>query len=284
METNVNNLVSVIIPCYNDYKYIQAAIDSINNQTYSLFEIIIIDDGSAKETKKVLKSLQQENLTILFQENMGPSAARNNGIKHAAGDLILTLDADDYFDSSFVEKAALILNQHEDIGLVTCNGYVFNDEGIITEIISKEGNAVDFLFENTAIGNSLFRKKCWSEIGGFDENMRKGYEDWDFHISLLKTGWKIKVINEHLFYYRNKPNSRNKNANKVRYELINYLLIKHRDLSIQKFETLLSNFLVEFNRLSSRNDIIKKSIDYRVGNKILKPLRFMKKIFRSNHS
>lgn len=284
MEKNVNNLVSVIIPCYNDYKYIQAAIDSINNQSYNLFEIIIIDDGSAEETKKVLKSLEQENLTVLFQENMGPSAARNNGIKYATGDLILTLDADDYFDSSFVEKAAQILNQQEDIGLVTCNGYVFNDEGIITEIISKEGNADDYLFENTAIGNSLFRKKCWLEIGGFDENMRKGYEDWDFHISLLKIGWKIKVINEHLFYYRNKPNSRNKNANKVRYELINYLLIKHKDLSVQNFETLLSNFLVEFNRLSGRNDIIKNSVDYRVGSKILKPLRFMKKIFRSNHS
>lgn len=277
METNKNSLVSVIIPCYNDYKFIKEAINSINNQTYKNVEIIIVDDGSNAQTKEVLKSIEQENLAILYQENGGPSKARNNGIKSSKGNFILTLDADDYFENTFIEKAIFVLENESVVGLVTCNGYIFDEKGIFDEIISKEGDASDFLFDNTAIGNSLFRKQCWSDIDGFDEDMKKGYEDWDFHISILKANWKIKVIKEHLFYYRNKPNSRNKNANKVKYELRNYLLLKHKDLSVQNFDTLLSNVLRELNILSNRNDIIKKSIDYRLGNYILKPFRFFKR-------
>ena len=129
----------------------------------------------------------------------------------------MTLDADDYFDNTFVEKALFILENNLKVGLVSCNGHIFDVNGVKGSIFSKEGTASDFLFNNSAIGNSLFRKKCWSDIGGYDPNMRIGYEDWDFHISILQANWEIKVINEPLFYYRDKPNSRNKIANKNNY-------------------------------------------------------------------
>ncbi|MEO6176116.1 MAG: glycosyltransferase family A protein [Flavobacterium circumlabens] len=277
MESNINSLVSVIIPCYNDHVYIQEAIDSVNNQTYQNIEIVIIDDGSRRETKEFLKKIQQENLTILYQENAGPSSARNNGIRHAKGDFILTLDADDYFDATFVEKAMFVFNQESNVGLVTCNGYIFNENGVVDEIISEEGDAGHFLFNNSAIGNSLFRKKCWAAIGGFDENMKKGYEDWDFHVSLIKANWKIKVIKEYLFHYRDKPDSRNSQADKFhKYDLWKYIYIKHKDVLVDNQEVMINTVFSQMEILEMNCHNLRGSMDYRIGNKILKPFRFIK--------
>lgn len=276
MKSLKTNLVSVIIPCYNDHKYILEAISSINNQTHEVIEIFVIDDGSDVATINTLQKIEQDNIIILRQKNSGPSAARNNGIKHSNGEYILTLDADDYFEPSFVEKALKVLEADSNIGLVTCNGYVFTENGVTDKIISKSGTASDFLFYNSAIGNSLFRKKCWLDVNGFDETMMQGYEDWDFHVSILKANWKIEVIDEYLFHYRDKPNSRNKKANKNKYEITNYVLKKHDDLSIQNFGKVLEVFYEELMSLSNRNERIKKSVDYRIGNVILRPIRFFK--------
>ena len=276
---SLNPLVSVIIPCYNDHKYILKAIDSINQQTYKNVEIFVIDDGSDETTKQILRSIKQANLFVLHQPNGGPSNARNNGIKEAKGEFILTLDADDYFEPSFLEKALLILENSPRIGLVTCNGFIFNEKGITGKFISKSGSASDFLFFNSALGNSLFRKICWSNVGGYDEDMKNGYEDWDFHVSILSCNWEIEIVDEYLFHYRDKPNSRNKNANKSKYEITRYVLQKHERLSIQNFDKLLEFFFEDLIFLSNRNDIIKKSLDYRVGQKILKPFRYLKNLF-----
>lgn len=276
---SINSLVSVIIPCYNDHKYILKAIDSINQQTYKNVEIFVIDDGSDETTKQILRSIKQANLFVLHQTNGGPSKARNSGIKEAKGEFILTLDADDYFEPSFLEKALHILQNSTRIGLVTCNGFIFNEKGITGKFISKSGSASDFLFFNSALGNSLFRKICWSNVGGYDEDMKNGYEDWDFHVSILSCNWEIEIVDEYLFHYRDKPNSRNKNANKSKYEITRYVLQKHERLSIQNFDKVLEFFFEDLIFLSNRNDIIKKSLDYRVGKKILKPFRYLKNLF-----
>lgn len=274
---SLNPLVSVIIPCYNDHKYILEAISSINQQTYKNVEIFVIDDGSDETTKQILRSIKQANLSILHQPNGGPSNARNNGIKEARGEFILTLDADDYFEPSFLEKALFILENNPTIGLVTCNGYIFNEKGIIGKIISKKGSASDFLFSNSALGNSLFRKICWSNVGGYDEDMKNGYEDWDFHVSILSCNWEIEIVDEYLFHYRDKPNSRNKNANKSKHDIVKYVLLKHKKLSIQNFDKVLESSNSELIFLSNRIDFIKKSLDYKIGHLLLRPFRFLKK-------
>lgn len=274
-----SSLVSVIIPCYNDHKYILKAIDSINQQTYKNVEIFVIDDGSDETTKQILRSIKQANLFVLHQPNGGPSNARNNGVKEAKGEFILTLDADDYFEPSFLEKALLILENSPRIGLVTCNGYIFNENGIIGKIISKKGSASDFLFSNTAFASSLFRKRSWSDVGGYDEDMKQGYEDWDFNVSILNSNWEIEVIDDYLINYMDKPNSRNKNAYKSKYAITRYVLQKHKRLSIQNFDKVLELFFEDLIFLSNRNDIIKKSLDYRLGQKILKPFRYLKNLF-----
>ena len=112
------NQVTVIIPCYNDGAYIQQAVNSIRCQTFTDYKICIVDDGSNQATKAVLSELSHDSLSIHYQENQGVSHARNYAISLAASDYILTLDADDYFEPTFLEKAVNILKSHKNVGVV----------------------------------------------------------------------------------------------------------------------------------------------------------------------
>lgn len=283
MESNLNCLVSVIIPCYNDYKYIQQAINTINVQTHKNIEIIIVDDGSDIATQNVLKSIVQENLTILCQENSGPSAARNTGIKQAKGDYILTLDADDYFDSVFISKALNCLAINSKVGLISCWFKVFTDEGI-EEMSKRTGTDLKtlILYNSVSAGSVLFRKQCWLDVNGYDEVMKKGYEDWEFNISVVKAGWEINIIEEYLFNYRKKTKSRNSQADKFhKYELWKYIYIKHKDLWNAYHELMIDNVFSQMEVLEMGSHNLRKTIDNRLGKALLKPFRFIKGILFS---
>ncbi|SEO49434.1 hypothetical protein SAMN05444671_3595 [Flavobacterium sp. CF108] len=280
MESNFSFLVSVVIPCYNDYKYIHEAIDSINNQTHKNVEIIIVDDGSDIVTQNVLKTIKQENITILYQKNSGPSAARNTGIKLAKGDYILTLDADDYFDPDFISKALNILTTNNKIGLVSCWIKVFTEKGIIERFKPEGGDLKILILGNGAsAGSVFFRKQCWIDAGGYDENMRKGYEDWEFNISVVKAGWKIEIIEEYLFNYRKKIRSRNSQADKFhKYELWKYIYTKHKDLWNNYHELMIENLFSQMELLELGSHNLRKTVDFKLGKTILMPFRFIKNL------
>lgn len=280
MESNFNCLVSVVVPCYNDYKYIHEAINSINNQTHKNVEIIIVDDGSNMVTKNVLKELKQDNITILYQENSGPSTARNKGIKKAKGEYILTLDADDYFDANFISKALNYLIANSETGLISCWINVFNERGIVETFKPESGDLEILILGNAAsAGSVLFRKECWMDAGGYDEKMRNGYEDWEFNISVVKTGWKIEIIEEYLFNYRKKTQSRNSQADKFhKYELWKYIYTKHKDLWNNYHELMINNLFSQMEILELGSHNLRKTVDFKLGKTILMPFRFIKNL------
>ena len=200
--------ISVIIPCYNDGIYLHDTIESLNVQTYTNFEIIIIDDASDDEhTKNILSKLKQDNLQVIFLEkNSGPSIARNSGIKIAQGDYILPLDADDKIAPTYLEKAKNILDKNSNIGIVYCEAEFFGQQ-------MGKWNLPPYSFPQILTGNMIFatamyRKKDWESIGGYDEKMLMGNEDYDFWLSLLELDRDVYKINEILFYYRIKETSR----------------------------------------------------------------------------
>lgn len=274
-------LVSIVIPCYNDKDYIQESVNSALNQTYKNIEIIIVDDGSNKATKKVLKGINHEKVKLISQENRGLSAARNTGIKNANGAYITTLDADDLFEDNFIERAVSVLNLDSAIGVVGCYSNYFEENKKVIKKICPEGGSIEnFLFSNNTMASSLFRKKCWLDAGGFDENMKKGYEDWEFWISVTKQSWQVYIIKEFLFNYRKKESSMLQTTNLL-YEEENYqyVLNKHKDLYIKDFDKTIA-FLQKRTLRYKRNEIKRlRSIDFKIGNTILKPLRFLKRIF-----
>lgn len=193
-----NPTVSVILPCYNAHRYLTRALDSVRAQTFRDFEIIVVDDGSTDpETVAYLNQLPS-NIRLVRQENRGLPGARNTGFREARGKYVLPLDCDDWIDPTFLEKGVAILDGRRDVA------YAFSYialEGEKTGILEKEFNAFEQLFLNQIPYCLLIRKEVWQGLGGYDETMRSGYEDWEFNIRVAGQGYHGLVIREPLFHY-----------------------------------------------------------------------------------
>lgn len=277
------HLVSIIIPCYNHAKFLPDALQSVIIQDSENWECIVVNDGSTDNTEEIVRqwSIKDTRFKYFYKDNGGLSSARNFGIEKSNAEYILTLDSDDKFDKTFISKALKVINDDPKIGIVSCWGKRFVDN-IYYDIFKPNGkNIEDFLFQNAAIGNSMFRKKCWIEAGGYDENMKKGYEDWEFYLRISKLGWNTVIIQEPLFFYRqHKTSMRMEALNKFDKEIRLYIFKKHKDLYLKYFDQTVENLLniVDLNR---RNELKRiNSIDFKLGNFILKPFRFIKNSFK----
>lgn len=275
--------VSVIIPCYNQASFLSEAIQSIIAQTYGNWECIIVNDGSSDDTKIIAERWCDKDSRIhyLNQENGGLSSARNFGIKNANGDFILTLDADDKYEKTFIEKGLKIFNENSRAGVVSSWVVRFKGDTEIA-VIKPNGKTIeDFLFQNSCNGTSLFRKKCWLEVGGYDENMKTGYEDWDFYIRVCANNWLVYIIPESLFFYRQHDVSMRLNAYTNHDKSIKkYLYTKHKELYLKRYDSMVDYFLNTID-VEKKNVIkTKNKVDYRIGHFILRPLRIVKSLFR----
>src|SRR3990172_2985097 len=125
-------LVSVVIPTYNSAQFIGEAVRSVLEQTYSHHEVIVVDDGSTDNSEDVLR-LFGERIQYIHQENRGPSAARNGGIRLAKGDYICFLDADDLWLPGELEVQVSFMGCHKDVGLVLSDHGEDDSTGIVSE-------------------------------------------------------------------------------------------------------------------------------------------------------
>ncbi len=273
--------VSIVIPCYNDFKYIERAVNSARSQTYANKEIIVIDDGSNSKTKEILIDLKPHIDNLITQENKGVVAARNKAIKHADGKYILTLDSDDYFEPQFLEKAVEILEKKEKTGMVTSWISLKNIKGEEWKMTKPSGSkATKGIFHNNAPGSLLFRKQCWEEVGGYDKNLWMGNEDWEFNLAVTKKGWAIDVIPEVLFNYQQKKSSRNSTAKNYQKEIRQYTFKKHHDLLVNDMGATIDFFLNEIELKEIQIAKLKKSKDQLYGKAILTPFRKIKALFK----
>lgn len=280
----MNELVSVVVPCYNQAKYLPEALQSILSQTYQNWECIIVNDGSPDETDSVAAEwcAKDERFKYLYQENGKLPKARNSGIQKANGKYILTLDADDKFEPTFIEKALGVLISDDSVGLVCSWGYRFmgDEKG---ELFTPGGGSIkEFLFCNAAnMGSLLFRKECWAQVGGYDEKMKLGYEDWEFYIRVCKQGWNMKVLQEPLFFYRQHAISMRTHAvNNHDTEIKKYIYHKHEALYKKYYEDLIAYFLKTVALEKKQNLKIQNKIDFRLGTALLKPFRIIKSFFK----
>lgn len=271
--------VSVIIPCYNLGKYIDQAVESVLNQTYQDFEIIIVNDGSTdKFTNTKLSNYQRPKTKVITTKNKGVSAARNLAIKNATGEFILPLDADDKIENTYLEKAILIFEQNQNIKVVYCNTQQFGNTKNKINYPNFELNS--FLLNNCIHVAGFFRKKDFLNTKGYDKSMLDGLEDWEFWISMLKTGGKVYKIEESLLFYRRYVESRQSLLDKNRsrnLEIRQYIVEKHLALYSKVFGTPM--FLYQKNiQLDQRITNLENSQALKLGNLMLKPIRFLKRL------
>lgn len=275
--------VSVVIPCYKQAQFLGEALQSILDQTYQNWECIIVNDDSPDYTEIVANEWCNKDSRIKYisQTNGGLSSARNFGIQNASSDFILTLDADDRYAPTFIEKGLKILKDCQEIGVVSSWILRFKDSKEIC-IIKPNGKKIeDFLFQNAVNGTSLFRKKCWEMVGGYDEKMKTGYEDWDFYIRVCANGWNIHVIPEILFFYRQHDFSMRLDAYQNHDKNIKmYIYSKHKELYLNHYEDMVTFFLYTIDLEKSNTIKTKNKIDFKIGSIVLKPLRMIKSLFR----
>ena len=191
--------VSVILPCYNSHRFLQQTIDSLRAQTFRDFEIILVNDGSTDpDTISFIASLA-DDVQVIEQHNMGLSAARNTGIRAARGTLILPLDCDDWLDPTTLQKMRDRLHELPESAFVYTHMRMTGD---LTGTLEKDYNYFEQLFFNQLPYCLMLRRVIWQQIGGYDESMRRGYEDWEYNIRLGRHDHFGVAINEPLFNYR----------------------------------------------------------------------------------
>ena len=276
-------MVSVIIPCFNQGAYIQDAIDSVKAQTYTNWEVIIINDGSDDlETINVLNRLEHEGFTVINIKNSGVSAARNKGINIATGEYLLPLDADDKIASEYLAEAVKILMQKPAVKLVYSDCEFFGTQtgmSIVPAFTTK-----GMLFSNLIFNAAVIRKSEFDKTDGYDCDFILGWEDWEFWLRYIKNEEEVEKIPLTYFYYRIKNVSRNSSIKDDRLKICEQQLYKkHINLFLQQNPKPISTlrsftfYKDEYEKLEIYREQLLRSFSYRLGSFLLAPFKWFAK-------
>lgn len=220
MQTNSIPVVSVVIPMYNVEKYIEQSINSVLEQSYNHFELILVDDGCVDKTIDIVNRFIDPRIRIIRQANRGLSGARNTGIEAARGIYIALLDADDYWAKDKLTKHIQHLSTNPKVGVSYCPSLFINEEGELLGVgqFPKLKNITkQHIFCRNPVGNGsspVIRRSVLSEVGYFgvkrdkyrrmyfNESLRQS-EDIELWTRIaLNTNWEFQGINTPLTYYR----------------------------------------------------------------------------------
>jgi len=271
--------VSIIIPTHNRASLLPRAINSVLTQTYTNFEIIIVDDGSNDNTQQVCQNFINENQNIKYIKNensVGGAEARNIGMRQAKGEIIAFLDDDDEWLPQKLEKQIEIFKQNPEVGIVGTNYYWIDVEKNETKKINlcQNQSFKTLLLENT-LGSFSFnaiRKSLFEKHGGIRPDM-KSSQDWHFWLKLAPNT-KIKISDDYLVKYYNYSGDSNRISSSTD------RAIESRKKVLQDYSNQMS-FLVKLKHklwiLQRRNYIYKK-----IDTKIIKALTY--RFFKYSHN
>lgn len=201
----VRPAVSVVVPCYNGGRFLDGLMESLARQTFGDFETVIVDDGSRdEETLRKLTALSGR-ARVIRQDNRGPSAARNTGIEHARAEIVAMLDCDDTVEPTYLAETVRVLQKAPpDVAMVFTHVRTAGGQATVGR---RYFNRFDLLFTNTVSVGLVVRKECWRAVGGYDETMREGYEDWDFSLRLADAGFHGIEVPKPLYVYYIRPDA-----------------------------------------------------------------------------
>jgi glycosyltransferase involved in cell wall biosynthesis len=207
--------VSVIIPAYNAEEHIGEALESIERQTYSDWEVVVGDDASTDSTAAIISGFGPRVRMVASQRNLGPANGRNLAIAQAAGELVATLDADDYWEPDYLEHQVTLYDtavaEGRRPGVVTCNARFLLPDGRLHdrtyfEVFGapQDVTLTGLLERNQVFGAALFPKAAVEEVGGFSIETW-GSEDHDLVLRILEAGYEVLSTTRPLYVYRQGP-------------------------------------------------------------------------------
>lgn len=203
---------TVVIPCYNHGQFVGQAAKSALAQTNADVRVVIVDDGSDDGHTPLAcdkcKESAQDRLTVIHQKNQGLPAARNRGAAQADTPFLVFLDADDWIEPRFVSKLAAAINQDPNPDQVS---HAYCQERLV-ELGENvwhvpEWDPTLMMITNIHPVTTLVRRERFEQVGGFDETMTNGYEDWDLWLKFVEQGWRGVRVPEILFTWRRHSHS-----------------------------------------------------------------------------
>ncbi len=242
-------LVSIIIPCYNQGQYLAESIGSVLASDFYDLEIIVVDDGSTDPaTITLLEQLNHPKTKLIRQENRGLAGARNRGIAEAQGTYILPLDADDRIGPGYLSQAVAALEADPNLGIVYCRAEKFGAE-------QGEWRLAPFSRWRMGLGNIIFcsafyRRADWQQVGGYDETLRRGWEDWDFWLSLLELGCRVRCLDLVGFQYRKQITSMAAGMGHELKARLHFRMLDQHRRYFGWYGTLLAPLLLPYYRLA----------------------------------
>lgn len=204
--------VSVIIPAYNGAKFLSRSIEGVINQTFTNWELIIVDDGSTDNSKDIISEYvhKDNRITYYWQANSGtPAKPKNTAFTHVRGKYVAYLDQDDEWVPEKLERQLAVFAKYQDekIGIVSCGAHSVSEDGSPKAVppVGKENvSLADLLHYNYIFSNSsvMLPASVIQAIGDRDESKEISYfEDWDMWVRVLAGGYTVRTIDEPLFNY-----------------------------------------------------------------------------------
>ncbi|SDB22024.1 Glycosyltransferase involved in cell wall bisynthesis [Flavobacteriaceae bacterium MAR_2010_188] len=257
---NTNPLVSVVIPCFNQAEFLEEALTSVLEQDYQNWECLLVNDGSDDNTEGICNKwiAKDPRFQYYAKKNSGLSATRNYGIVRSNGKYILPLDADDKISPNYLKECVSYLEGSQQLSLVYGKVEQFGTRTGPWEL--GEYSYLDLLAYNMIHCCAMYPKSKWKEVGGYDEKMRQGLEDWEFWIKLLENNGQAVLLSQITFHYRIKDVSMITLMDKKSFrETRAYVLKKHADIYMEnlydmvmekrKFEGKISNVSFLYKKL-----------------------------------
>ena len=206
--------VSIIMPAYNVAPYLAAAIESVCCQTFRDIELLVIDDGSTDQTREIAMAWASRDarVRVLYQPNGGISSARNHGLRVSSAPFIALLDSDDIWAPDYLQAQLDILHAHPEVDVVTGNAYFLGSrlDGQLARPFPDTRPAPDLVTliadEQSVFIMSVFRRRVYETIGGFDEALRTN-EDYDYWLRAATAGFRFYRNDRPLGHYRRRDDS-----------------------------------------------------------------------------
>lgn len=275
--------VSAVIPCYNSAATIERAVKSCAQQSYAVAQIIVVNDGSVDDSLQVLEQLKEvyPTLEVINQKNQGVCVARNHGITAAAGDYILMLDADDFYESTYVEEALKVFSEDKNYGAVMSGYRMVTENKKSKGYYFKPVTLASCLYNNGMHACALFRKKAILDAGMYDPSLVYAHEDWDLNIRILKLGYEFGIVNKPLFNYTQSSNSRSHISKAQDMEMRMYMFDKYKSDFIENLDEVYPLMTQEFTQLRKENKRILNSKAFKISHKMVQWYSKIKSIYKS---
>jgi glycosyltransferase involved in cell wall biosynthesis len=244
-------LVSVIIPTYNSADFLMEAIESVLDQTWGDFEIIVVDDGSTDGTPERVRRYD-DKVRYFYKKNGGPSSARNMGVKQARGGYVAFLDSDDVWEPEKLRVQMHVVSEHPENKLVCTDSALMGRRGTREGKLKRDlmGNLFPILYSNSFIRTStvVMAKACFQTVGFFDERYRSA-EDYDLWLRVAKR-YPIAYIKQPLVRYRKHEDNVSLDKITLRHNALNVLRAHYdrREISPRAYRIRMSNLHLYFGR------------------------------------